>query len=149
MSIRLLIQQCMEAQLKLPSEEVLKIGPGMVVFVCFSKTALLEDVKKAAKTVMKVKLCEVDNQPKRKSTLDTGTDLLIIPQATLGGKLKGNSLQYHSNCSPQQGEELYDQFCEQIQADAGPEISVRRGVYGARQVVSMQTNGPYSHCFDV
>jgi len=148
--VRVLIQQCTSAQLRLPTGEVAKIGPGMVVFVCFSKTAQLEDATKAAKTVMKVKLCEVEEEAKRKNLFDSGGELLIIPQATLGGKLKGNSLQYHNNIQPQQGRDLYERFCEEIESAASvPEIPIRRGVYGARQVLSMDTNGPYSHCLDV
>jgi hypothetical protein len=37
MSVRLLVQQCTAARLRLPSDETLEIGGGMVVFVCFNK----------------------------------------------------------------------------------------------------------------
>jgi hypothetical protein len=37
MSVRLLVQQCTAARLRLPSDETLEIGQGMVVFVCFNK----------------------------------------------------------------------------------------------------------------
>jgi hypothetical protein len=31
------VQQCTAARLRLPSDETLEIGGGMVVFVCFNK----------------------------------------------------------------------------------------------------------------
>ena len=68
-------------------------------------------------------------------------------QATLGGKLKGSAVQYHSNVAPEEGEQLYTEFCRQVeQAGAGP---VSSGQFGARQVLNMETQGPYSHVFDI
>jgi hypothetical protein len=40
MSVRLLVQQCTAARLRLPSDETLEIGRGMVVFVCFNKVII-------------------------------------------------------------------------------------------------------------
>ena len=121
-----------------------------------------ENALKAAQLVFKVKLSEEEGEAKRKTTVDTGGDILVIPQvckellsrislpkskiippwvipnlpvvidffigrlaagsynprlsphvcccsvmffcfqATLGGKLKGNSVQYHNNIHPEQ-----------------------------------------------
>eukprot|EP00088_Acartia_fossae_P009880 TRINITY_DN14857_c0_g1_i1.p1 TRINITY_DN14857_c0_g1~~TRINITY_DN14857_c0_g1_i1.p1 ORF type:complete len:149 (+),score=9.17 TRINITY_DN14857_c0_g1_i1:181-627(+) len=148
MSVRLLIQQCISAQLTLPTDEVLAIARGMIVFVCFNKEAEEEKVSKASQTVLKVKLSEMDGESKRKSIKETGGDILIIPQATLGGKLKGNSVQYHGNIAPDKGKGLYEQFCNEL-TSLLPDNKIHFGVYGARQVLSSQTNGPYSHCFDI
>ena len=85
-----------------------------------------------------------------------------MPQATLGGKLKGNSVQYHGNMGQEEGQRLYHLFCIQVlllllllilhllqlKQELGEE-RVREGQYGARQVLSMVTNGPYSHTFDI
>ena len=99
--VKLVIQQCLSARLKLPrdSEE----GPesaqktleiGMVVFVCFLKGAETADAVRAAKTVLGVKLCEAEadadnpsTKTKRSDVLGAGGDLLVVPQATLGGKI--------------------------------------------------------------
>ena len=73
-----------------------------------------------------------------------------ILQATLGGKLKGNSVQYHNNIKPNEGETLYNLFCDELTGQSeGVGGEVKRGIWGARQVVSMETNGPYSHMFDI
>jgi len=142
------MQQCTSASLRLPSDEVINIATGLVVFVCFNKAAEESHATKAGEVVSKVKLSEMEGESKRKSVKDTGGDVLVIPQATLGGKLKGSSVQYHGNIQPQQGRELYGAFCAEL-TRLLPEANIRCGEYGARQVLSMQTNGPYSHCFDV
>ena len=159
MTVRLLIQQSVEAKLKLPNDEVLHVSHGVVVFVCMLQGVSEEKVSKAVSTILKVKLSEElekdeddDGEEKkgnkRQSAKDIKRDILVIPQATLGGKLKGNSVQYHQNIKPEEGEKYFHQFCDQLQL-LHSECNVKRGVYGARQVLSMETNGPFSHVFDI
>jgi D-tyrosyl-tRNA(Tyr) deacylase len=147
MSLRILVQQCISAKLRLPSAVNLEIGQGIVVFICFNKDANEEVAMKACKLVAKVKLSDMEGEKKRGTILEAGGDILVVPQATLGGKLKGSSVQYHNNISPDQGRVLYDVFCKELETLEG--TTVRRGEYGARQVLSVETNGPYSHCFDI
>jgi len=162
MTVRLLIQQVKSAKLKLPTEDVIEISKGMVVFVCFLQGVTEEAVLKAAKTVRKVKLSEQDDNNdadkggKRVNINEVGGDILVIPQATLGGKLKGNSVQYHNNIKPSEGDPYYKLFCDTLsqkcdsdEVGSGGGVIVRAGVWGARQVVSMETNGPFSHTFDI
>lgn len=89
------------------------------------------------------------------SVLDLPGDVLIIPQATLGGKLKGKKMQYHANIEKEKGLELYSRFvtlCEKELsastrcAEAG--VHVKHGTYGNRQVLKLDTNGPYTHLIE-
>ena len=150
--VKLVIQQCLLARLVLPSEETASIGRGMVVFVCFLKGAEKEETAiRAAEVVAKLKLCEAEadgDGNKRRSVTDVSGDVLIVPQATLGGKLKkGKSIQYHSNVDKTKGQALYDAFCSAMRGLCSG-AKVESGVYGARQVLSMETNGPYTHVFE-
>ena len=64
--------------------------------------------------------------------------------------MKGSSVQYHNNVKPNEGETLYTLFCDELLSQSeGAGGEVKRGLWGARQVVSMETNGPYSHMFDI
>ena len=58
MTVRLLIQQSVEAKLKLPNNEVLHVSHGVVVFVCMLQGVSEEKVSKAVSTILKVKLSE-------------------------------------------------------------------------------------------
>jgi len=127
----------------------LSIARGTVVFICFNKEADDSSAVKASQTLLKVKLSEIDGESKRKTIKDAAANILVIPQATLGGKLKGSSLQYHGNIAPDEGLGLYNRFCEELLRELPDGSTLHRGTYGARQVLSMQTNGPYSHVFDV
>jgi len=90
------------------------------------------------------------------SVLELPGEVLIIPQATLGGRIKGNVMQYHKNIDKAIGEQLYSGFvraCQAIVEKNGPSIEhgcgVLKGTYGNRQVLSVETNGPFSHIIEV
>lgn len=105
----------------------------------------------AVNVLLNVKLSE-DENGEYVSVLDLPGNVLIIPQATLGGKLKGRKMQYHTNIEKEKGMELYSQFvslCEKELA-ANPKcmeagVLVKHGTYGNRQVLKLDTNGPYTH----
>ena len=174
-TVKLVIQQCLSARLKLPDQlGELSIGAGMVVFVCFVGDGQEENAIKAAETVSKVKLCEEEEtqdqaeveskekrtRSRRTSVLEKPGDILIVPQATLGGKLKAggknSSIQYHGNVDKETGQRLYKTFCESLEALSRhhPKTSekgckVRAGIYGEKQVLSVDTDGPYTHIFQI
>ncbi|XP_064004588.1 D-aminoacyl-tRNA deacylase 2 isoform X2 [Pogoniulus pusillus] len=133
---RALLQQCVSARLQVkPPEhdseaEWVEIQRGLVIYICFFKGADEDIVPKIG-------------------------DVLIIPQATLGGKPKGRKMQYHANIEKEKGLELYSQFvtlCEKELAgnarcmEAG--VLVKHGTYGNRQVLKLDTNGPYTHLIE-
>ena len=161
-TVKLVIQQCLSARLKPPEKdeegfggEERSIGVGMVVFVCFSKGATEEAAIRAARAVAGLRLCEpppevagqAESGRKRMSVLERRGDVLVVPQFTLGAKLKGrNSLQYHGNVDKADGERLFAAFCAALEARLGAAGGrVVSGVYGARQRLAMDTDGPYTH----
>ncbi|KAE8587563.1 hypothetical protein XENTR_v10022017 [Xenopus tropicalis] len=105
-------------------------------------------------SLLSVKLSESDNG-KRVSILDLPGDVLIVPQATLGGKAKGRCMQYHSNADKKLAMELYSsliaQCKEELQAHskwAESGAVLKHGTYGNRQVLNLDTNGPYTHLLE-
>ena len=159
MVVRVLLQQAISASLRLPpldgtEEVVLEVGgdgagQATVCFVCFMSEANEEMVAKAVKAVTSVKLTEVKEGEKRVALTSSATsEVLVVPQATLGGRLKGNSVQYHGNVKVEDGARLYEVFCAGLVEKLGEE-RVKRGRFGARQILSTDTSGPYSHTFDI
>ncbi|XP_065066042.1 D-aminoacyl-tRNA deacylase 2-like isoform X1 [Rhopilema esculentum] len=156
---RTLIQQALKARLQVtPKTETdeakfVEIKRGVVIYVCFFKGCTKDVVKKTATCLLNVKLSFCDTRQKNVSVLDLPGDVLIVPQATLGGKMKGKATQYHSNIPKDEGQHLYDEFVGLIkflveEHGGGNGKSVQCGTYGNRQVLSMETNGPYTHMFE-
>ncbi|XP_007891584.2 D-aminoacyl-tRNA deacylase 2 [Callorhinchus milii] len=165
MAARVLLQQCLSAELQVKAEAAaaaadsaaaqrVQIQRGMVIYICFYKGATSEVIPKIITSLLNVNLCET-NEGNYVSVLDLPANLLIIPQATLGGKSKGRSMQYHNNIGKEEGKVLYAQFVDQCEkalavnsncTEAG--VVVRHGTYGNRQVLKMDTNGPYTHLIE-
>ncbi|XP_008070860.1 probable D-tyrosyl-tRNA(Tyr) deacylase 2 isoform X1 [Carlito syrichta] len=154
--VRALLQQYLHSWLQVhqaevdPADQWVEVQRGLVIYVCFFKGADKELLHKMVNTLLNVKLNETENG-KHVSILDLPGDILIIPQATLGGRVKGRNMQYHSNSGKEEGLELYSQFvtlCEKElaanskYAEAG--VVVEHGTYGNRQVLKLDTNGPYT-----
>uniref|UniRef100_A0A8D0C3B6 D-aminoacyl-tRNA deacylase 2 n=1 Tax=Salvator merianae TaxID=96440 RepID=A0A8D0C3B6_SALMN len=154
---RSVLQQCLHAKLQVkPAEpdseaEWVEINRGLVIYICFFKGASEEIIPKMVKTLLNVKLSETESG-KYVSVLDLPGSILIIPQATLGGKLKGRSMQYHYNIEKEIGMELYSQFVAQCEREltantkcAEADVVLKHGTYGNRQVLKIDTNGPFTH----
>lgn len=159
---RTVLQQCLQARLQVkPAEEhseaqFVQIDRGMVIYICFFKGATEDLLPKMVSTLLNVRLCESDSG-KMVSVSELPGSLLIVPQATLGGKSKGRAMQYHNNISKEDGLRLYGTFvslCEkELTAAAAPaggeaEVTVKHGTYGNRQVLKLDTNGPYTHLME-
>ncbi|NWX81625.1 DTD2 deacylase, partial [Nothoprocta ornata] len=130
------------------------IQRGLVIYICFFKGADEDLIPKIVNMLLNVQLSE-NESGKYVSVLDLPGNVLIIPQATLGGKPKGKRMQYHTNIEKEKGFELYSQFvslCEKEVAanakcvEAG--VLVKHGTYGNRQVLNLDTNGPFTHLIE-
>ncbi|KAB0405836.1 hypothetical protein E2I00_008488, partial [Balaenoptera physalus] len=75
------------------------------------------------------------------SILNLPGDILIIPEATSVGEVKGGNMQYHSNSGKEEG---FLTLCEKELAAnskcAGAGVVVEHGTH--RQVLKLDTNGP-------
>jgi D-tyrosyl-tRNA(Tyr) deacylase len=81
--------------------------------------------------------------------LDEPFDIMVIPMASMGGKLKGSSVQYHSNVSRDEGKELYDLFVNECKKNAGSKNKVVSGTYGNRQSLKFDAElGPFAHLLE-
>ncbi|KAM4664966.1 D-aminoacyl-tRNA deacylase 2 [Discoglossus pictus] len=154
------LQQCLYAKLQVrpPDQdseaEYVEIQRGLVMYVCFFKGSDSAAIPKMVNCLLNVKLSETDSA-KRVSVMDLPGDILIVPQATLGGKVKGRAMQYHSNAEKELGMELYGELVAQCQQElknhpkwAESGAVLRYGTYGNRQVLQINTNGPYTHLLE-
>lgn len=155
-SARLILQQCIHAKLEIKPKtdnsppEYVEIARGVVAYVCFMKNAKEEIVNKIATTLTSVKLSK-NETGQLVSILDLPGSILIVPQASLGGKLKGKRMQYHNNIEKANGFLLYEQLvsrCKEVMKTLNDNAIVKYGTYGNLQVLDITTNGPYTHLIE-
>ncbi|CAH8482947.1 unnamed protein product [Schistosoma turkestanicum] len=155
-SVKIVFQCCMSAKLLIEggvSETT--IGKGLVVYVVFLKDCSDEVLHKIAETICTVRLISDDND-KLQSVVDSPCDLLIVPQFCLSGKLKGKCFQYHTAVSKAIAESLYSRlvrFCDTILKNSATWLSksckLSYGTFGTRQILSLETNGPFTHVVEL
>ena len=159
-SVKLIIQQCINAKLQVKAcssegagdEESVSIDKGIVVYISFLKSATIESANRAANLALNIKLTHDETTGKLQSALDTESDILVVPQACLGGKLKGKSFQYHNLLGKDVSHDLYQGFLDECKlriALSNSKGSFKHGTYGIRQVLRLETNGPFTHVIDV
>ncbi|XP_068194459.1 D-aminoacyl-tRNA deacylase 2 isoform X2 [Antennarius striatus] len=146
---RTVLQQCLRARLQVKpageasDAEFVQVRPG----------ATDDILPKMVSTLLNLRLSESDSG-KMVSVLELPGSLLIVPQATLGGKCKGRAMQYHHNISKEDGLRLYGSFVALCEAEltavasAASGTQVKHGTYGNRQVLTLDTNGPYTHLME-
>uniref|UniRef100_A0A8C4Q1W2 D-aminoacyl-tRNA deacylase n=1 Tax=Eptatretus burgeri TaxID=7764 RepID=A0A8C4Q1W2_EPTBU len=119
----------------------------LVVYVCFLKDATADVIPKMVHELMRLRVCEsTDGHLVRLPELPGS--LLIVPQATLGGRSKAGRLQYHGNACRAEAEALFAAFAEQcgvaLQEKSAPDSGsvVLHGTYGSRQMLELESDGP-------
>ncbi|KAM4543032.1 D-aminoacyl-tRNA deacylase 2-like [Odontesthes bonariensis] len=162
LAARTVLQQCLQARLQVKAADehseaqFVQISRGMVIYICFFKGATEDILPKMVSTLLNLRLSE-STAGKMVSVTELPGSLLIVPQATLGGKAKGKGMQYHNNINKEGGLQLYQAFvslCEKelmaavASAESGAEVTVKHGTYGNRQVLQLETNGPYTHLME-
>ncbi|XP_003739805.1 D-aminoacyl-tRNA deacylase 2 [Galendromus occidentalis] len=157
---RILMQQCVHAELRVDETNVLTIDRGVLIYVSFFKRATEDFARKAAQFALQLKLCETESG-RHVSILELPADVLLIPQACLGGKKKGNSMQYHQLIDKTRGRELFDVMKSELEklvslskpqhsADGAARPRVLSGIYGQRQKLKIDASlGPSSHVIDL
>ncbi|KAG9268129.1 uncharacterized protein LOC103035568 [Astyanax mexicanus] len=160
LSARTVIQQCSHALLQVKPQiadadsEWVEIHEGMVIYVCFYKGATKNIVPKMVNTLLNAKIFPVSGG-RNISVLELPGNVLIVPQDTMTGVMKGTRVQHHSAVERWKGVHLYKRFvylCEQEMAasvkctEAG--VTVKHGVYGNMQTMYLNSNGPLTHVIE-
>eukprot|EP00922_Rhytidocystis_sp_ex-Travisia-forbesii_P037715 GHVS01056175.1.p1 GENE.GHVS01056175.1~~GHVS01056175.1.p1 ORF type:complete len:197 (-),score=31.07 GHVS01056175.1:1122-1712(-) len=158
---RLVIQRIDHASILLDNNSLWEeVGFGYVVFVAFLVGADESTVDKIVDTVFSVKhlllptsttttattVSEPPSAPVSLSDYPSAVSVLLVPQSTLGGRIKGASLQFHSLIDKVRGQALYDRLKVEMQKRVSEQtttkIIMKSGVYGNRQGLRLESAGP-------
>uniref|UniRef100_A0A0X3P4K4 D-aminoacyl-tRNA deacylase n=1 Tax=Schistocephalus solidus TaxID=70667 RepID=A0A0X3P4K4_SCHSO len=158
-SARIVMQCCTKAMLRLTESDsgdaaYALANEGIIVYVAFLKGAVEDAVKKIAKVICHTKICSRNEE--LVSILELPGDIVLIPHFCLGGRLKGNRFQYHAIAPRDQAEVLFRSLfceCKEICTTNTNWLSSNKqvfaGTYGIRQVLSYESNGPFTHVVEI
>ncbi|HPT12261.1 MAG TPA: D-aminoacyl-tRNA deacylase [Bacteroidales bacterium] len=145
--MRLLIQRVRRASVTIIGECHSSIGEGMLVLVGIEDADNEEDVKWLASKMMNLRIFDDQAGVMNLSSLETGTEVLIVSQFTLHALVKkGNRPSYIRAARPEKAIPLYESFIRETEKLAPGKVS--KGVFGAMMDVELVNNGPVTIFID-
>jgi D-tyrosyl-tRNA(Tyr) deacylase len=121
-------------------EVVGQIGPGLVVLLGVGQGDAEAQATKLADKIARLRVFDGDHGRMDRSLADVGGAALCISQFTLyGDTRRGLRPSFTDAADPADAERLYEHFCAALQER---EVTVAKGVFGARMSVDLVNEGP-------
>eukprot|EP01080_Neovahlkampfia_damariscottae_P003399 gene3399-5944_t len=149
MTVLFVIQRVESASLLIDNvDKYVNINKGVIIHLSILKETKKEDLEKIVKTLSTTKYY-INEDGKPCSIQEVPCDILIVPQASLAGKIKQKNVQYHSLIEKSGGKEIYDAFVEMMKSTIHEKSILQSGVYGNRQGLKFISEGPFTHSFEL
>ena len=137
--MRIIVQRCTEAHVKVDNKIVGKIDKGVMLLVGFTHTDDSTNIDYMIDKVLNLRIFDDENGVMNKSILDVGGSILSISQFTLyADTKKGNRPSYIKAMNGSDATKLSDIFNEKLREY----VNVETGVFGADMLVSISNDGP-------
>jgi len=144
--MRGVIQRVTRARVVVAGEVRGEIGAGIMLLAGFARDDSKREMEWLLDKVVSLRIFEDQNGKMNLSLLDTGGELLIVPQFTLQGDCrKGRRPSFSSAAPPNKAEEMFNQLL--TIAERLP-IRVASGVFQAEMEVELVNHGPVTILVD-
>ena len=138
--MRVLVQRCDKANVKVDSNIVGSINKGLMILVGFTEGDNFDTIKYMADKVVNLRVFDDENGIMNKSLLDKSFSILSVSQFTLyGDASKGRRPSYVNALNGSLAKPLYDKFNEELRKYG---IKVETGIFGGDMKVELINDGP-------
>jgi len=135
-----LIQRVLEAKVVVDGATVGQIQTGILLLLGVEREDTEAQAKRLLERVLNYRIFEDNEGRMNRSLLDIQGGLLVVPQFTLPADTqRGNRPSFTPAAPPEQGKQLFDYFCQQIEVQGH---KLQSGVFGADMKVHLINNGP-------
>ena len=145
--MRAVIQRVARASVQVGHQTVAQIGRGLLVFLGVEHADSHPDILWLAGKIARLRIFADEQGAMNRSVQEIDGGLLVVSQFTLfASTRKGNRPSFLSAAPPDQANQLYEQFCEQLELESGKKV--QRGVFGANMKVDLLNDGPVTLWID-
>lgn len=138
--MRVLVQRCDKALVKVNDNVVGSINKGLMILVGFTEGDNFDTIKYMTDKVVNLRVFDDENGIMNKSLLDKSYSILSVSQFTLyGDASKGRRPSYVNALNGSLAKPLYDKFNEELRKYG---VEVETGVFGADMKVELINDGP-------
>ncbi len=138
--MRVLVQRCDKALVRVNDNVVGSINKGLMILVGFTGGDNFDTIKYMADKVVNLRVFDDENGIMNKSLLDKSYSILSVSQFTLyGDASKGRRPSYINALNGSLAKPLYDKFNEELRKYG---IKVETGIFGGDMKVELINDGP-------
>lgn len=138
--MRVLVQRCDKANVKVDSNIVGSIDKGLMILVGFTEGDNFDTIKYMVDKIVNLRVFDDENGIMNKSLLDKSFSILSVSQFTLYGDVsKGRRPSYINALNGSLAKPLYDKFNEELRKYG---IKVETGIFGGDMKVELINDGP-------
>ena len=139
------LQRVSSSKVTVDDEVVGSIAQGFNILLGVLKDDSKEDVDKAIRKIVNLRVFSDEAGKMNRSLLDIGGEMLVISQFTLGASIKkGRRPSFDNAAEPAVAKELYEYFI----GEARKYVKVEHGVFGAHMDVEICNDGPVTIIVD-
>ena len=145
--MRVVVQRCFRAEVRIDGSSVGKIGQGFMLLVGITENDTTAEADLLAKKIAQLRVFEDEAGKMNLAIRDVGGAILSISQFTLYADCrKGNRPSFIRAARPEQASPLYDYFNETLRTTYG--LTVETGRFGADMKVDFINDGPVTILLD-
>ena len=138
--MKALLQRVSRASVSIASEEVGRIGEGLVVFVGVADGDTTNDAQYLVQKIINLRIFSDEDGKFNRSALDIEGELLLVSQFTLmADTRKGRRPSFVEAASPDKAGELFDEFVKQADATG---LKIATGRFQQHMQVEIHNDGP-------
>ncbi len=140
------LQRASEGKVTVEDRITGEIDSGLVILLGVAQGDTESDADFLADRIAGFRIFNDDQGKMNRSIRDVNGSALVISQFTLAGDWrKGRRPSFTSAAPPEEGERLYEYFCDQLRK---LEVPVKTGEFGAMMKVSLINDGPVTFVMD-
>jgi D-aminoacyl-tRNA deacylase len=145
--MRVVIQRVSEASVTVEGQVTGQVGRGLLVLVGVGRADTAETAAAMAGKVARMRIFSDAEGKMNLSVEDVGGGVIAVSQFTLlADARKGNRPSFIDAAPPEQGNALYEAFCQALAALGVP---VAKGIFGAHMDVRLTNDGPVTIVLDM
>lgn len=144
--MRAVVQRALSASVTINGGETRSIGPGLAVFLGVVKGDTEREANGLAGKLSGLRIFSDSEDKMNLSLSDTGGQVLLIPNFTLGTDCKkGRRPSFDMAAPPEEAQALYERFTAELRALG---VEVTTGEFGAYMRVTAENDGPVTLILD-
>lgn len=143
--MKIVVQKVKRAVLYSNGEKYSEIKEGMLVLLGVCESDKIQNAKKIADKILKLRIFDDENGKTNKNIFDTKGEIMLVSNFTLYGNLKGtNRPDFIKAAKPELAEPIYEEVLKLLKE----QVKTASGVFRTYMEIEMVADGPGTYIYE-